>query len=337
MDKSDPTLSMSTLRNIIEGLKHSDQAITDVLARYNLDKTDLNSINGRVSLKSHVAILEDLAIQTGSPHLGLSVAKDIGPHLLGGVGYLFMSATTLGSAFETLAKYVGTIQESTISRVRTTKSTFCFEYQIIRDDIWPRRQDAEFSILSMANLSRRHSNYRCCPLEYYFEHEMVGSHSDYQSRLGAPCFFDQGINAIIFDKTDMNQRFKSQDGELFNVLRDLIERSTPNMEIPISFSEKVRSVMTERNIALGLNTEQTARRLNVSKITLYRALKKEGVTYREIRDDRRQELAERLLSHTTLPLIEISMRLGFAGPEVFSRAFKRWTGTPPKDWRAKQN
>jgi AraC-like DNA-binding protein len=78
--------------------------------------------------------------------------------------------------------------------------------------------------------------------------------------------------------------------------------------------------------------DRVARELGLSRQTLYRRLKAEGVTFAQLLDRLRRRLALRLLREG-LPVKEVAYRLGFSDPAAFSRAFKRWTGSSPSGSR----
>lgn len=77
-----------------------------------------------------------------------------------------------------------------------------------------------------------------------------------------------------------------------------------------------------------------ARELRMSRQTLYRRLKAEGVSFEGLRDGVRRRLALKLISDG-VAVKEAAWRLGFSDPSAFSRAFKRWTGKSPRDLRGK--
>jgi AraC-like DNA-binding protein len=83
----------------------------------------------------------------------------------------------------------------------------------------------------------------------------------------------------------------------------------------------------------GANIDQVARELGMSRQTLYRRLKAEGVTFEEILDAKRRELAIRYLAVERASVKAAAYRLGFSDPAAFSRAFKRWMGVSPSDFR----
>ena len=81
-----------------------------------------------------------------------------------------------------------------------------------------------------------------------------------------------------------------------------------------------------------------ANRLGLSRQSLFRKLRAEGVTFEKVLDDLRHTLALRYLNGEGLSVKEAAFRLGFSEPASFSRAFKRWTGTSPLAvWRRNQS
>jgi AraC-like DNA-binding protein len=88
----------------------------------------------------------------------------------------------------------------------------------------------------------------------------------------------------------------------------------------------------------GLAVEsQTVRRLSqasVSRRTLYRYLKAEGGTFRQVANEIRCEIACTLLAETDLPLSQIAEVMNYSEVSAFSRAFRRWSGQPPSVWRS---
>lgn len=81
--------------------------------------------------------------------------------------------------------------------------------------------------------------------------------------------------------------------------------------------------------------DQVARALGCGRQTLYRRLKAEGVTYAELLDSLRHRLALRFVREQGLTVKETAYRLGFSDPAAFSRAYKRWTGSCPREARGK--
>ena len=75
--------------------------------------------------------------------------------------------------------------------------------------------------------------------------------------------------------------------------------------------------------------EKISRMMGLSRPTLYRLLKTEGVNYENLLDDLRHGMALHYLNGNRVSVSQTSYLVGFSDPSAFSRAFKRWTGSPP--------
>jgi len=78
---------------------------------------------------------------------------------------------------------------------------------------------------------------------------------------------------------------------------------------------------------------EVAGRLAMSVRTLHRKLHGEGESFQGLKDQVRRDWAIEQLTRTTMPIKEIALTLGFADPPTFGRAFTRWTGRSPGEWR----
>jgi AraC-like DNA-binding protein len=79
--------------------------------------------------------------------------------------------------------------------------------------------------------------------------------------------------------------------------------------------------------------DHVARAMGVSRTSLYRKLKAEGVGFDELLDDLRRRMALHYLNGEKVSVNETAYLVGFSEPSAFSRAFKRWTGTSPGQFK----
>jgi AraC-like DNA-binding protein len=78
---------------------------------------------------------------------------------------------------------------------------------------------------------------------------------------------------------------------------------------------------------------EAARALNMSRRTLQRRLAEEGTSFTEVLDETRRQVALRYVGNSRMPLKEVCYLVGFSEPSNFTRAFRRWTGKAPSDYR----
>lgn len=101
-----------------------------------------------------------------------------------------------------------------------------------------------------------------------------------------------------------------------------------------SFSLRVRPLIAAQLARGRVHVETVAAQLNMSRHTLYKRLKAENLTFADLLDEVRKEQALTYLRESPRSLAEIGDLLGFSELSAFSRAFKRWMGVSPAEFRA---
>jgi AraC-like DNA-binding protein len=101
-----------------------------------------------------------------------------------------------------------------------------------------------------------------------------------------------------------------------------------------SINAQIRRIL-ENNLEPEMpDFESVAFQLNTSSQTLRRRLKDEDTSFQAIKDQVRRDLAIYYLSDNSLSINEIALKVGFTEPSTFHRAFKKWTGITPGDYRS---
>ena len=79
--------------------------------------------------------------------------------------------------------------------------------------------------------------------------------------------------------------------------------------------------------------DEVAGQLGLSLRTLHRKLAKDGLSYQELLDNMRKSVAVEFLENTHLLIDQVAERVGFADATSFRKAFRKWTGHSPTDYR----
>ena len=97
---------------------------------------------------------------------------------------------------------------------------------------------------------------------------------------------------------------------------------------------QVRALLHTAVLAGQAKADQVAALLGMHSRTLNRQLNASGNGFQQLLEETRFEIARQMLEYSASDISQISETLGYAAPGVFSRAFRRWSGTTPAEWRA---
>src|SRR5262249_60187188 len=120
---------------------------------------------------------------------------------------------------------------------------------------------------------------------------------------------------------------------LARALRPKLDTMLAAAEGRITTSDRVRMALPELLHEGNPNGQRLARQLSMSWRTLQRRLEAGGTTFRTLLDETRFRLAREWLDHTPMPIKGVAARLAYADERAFDRAFPRWGGGGPRQYR----
>jgi AraC-like DNA-binding protein len=155
----------------------------------------------------------------------------------------------------------------------------------------------------------------------------------YEGHFGCPVRFDATSSALFFRAADLDRRFETHNADLLDTLTPQLDAELASRQESDDARDQVRAVL--RRLMAGRRPElrDVARELASSPRTLQRRLGDLGVSYHQVLEQARRDLASRYLLDASLELAEIAYLLGYEDANSFVRAFSRWEGVPPGRWR----
>ncbi len=145
--------------------------------------------------------------------------------------------------------------------------------------------------------------------------------------------FEQPFNGLEFDKKFLDMPIVQNQHTLDDFLRTAPYHLVVQDSLNNSLKSKVRAILSKDVSASMPSAEAVASQLNLSVTTLRRRLQQEEASYQKLKDDCRMEAAFHYLGCQDLTNSHISERLGFDETSAFFRAFKKWTGVTPGEYR----
>ena len=140
-------------------------------------------------------------------------------------------------------------------------------------------------------------------------------------------------NAFVIEREFVDRQVPSADEHLYPVLKRYLDRVLAEMPREDDLLASIRRAVGESLRDGDPNLAQVARKLAMGPRTLQRRLREQGVDFKWLVDDTRRRFSLNYLRERKHTLSEIACLLGYSEVSAFNRAFRRWTGSTPSDYR----
>ncbi|RVI65428.1 AraC family transcriptional regulator [Sinorhizobium meliloti] len=157
--------------------------------------------------------------------------------------------------------------------------------------------------------------------------------TDYRLFFGAPVHFDQRRTRLVFDAEYLKLPPIRDERALKHFLRHAPANILVRYRHDAGLSAAIRQRLHATAPSAWPGFEAIAARMRIAAPTLRRRLRQEGQTYRSIKEDLRQALAMEALADGRTNVAQLAVELGFSEPSAFHRAFRKWTGKSPAQFR----
>lgn len=310
-----------------------------LLARSHIHPDQLLNQDDRVPLANYVAMLEAAVASCNEPALALLFGEAVPLPDISIVGLIGQTAENSEEGRRQLSRY---------GRLALDEEDQTDPMEIVREgnDVWLRstsRSYAEHPLLTESAFARTLCGARRMlasipgfadrpfPKGIRFTHREPHYRAEYDRVFGGvPLFFESSMNAILIDEALLQMSAPRPNPYLAEILKAHAERLLENLERSKSIRGRVEALLIPVLHTGGANIDAIAAKLALSRQTLFRKLKAEGVTFEKVLDELRHKLALHYLTARKASVHETAYLLGFSDPAAFSRAFKRWTGSRPR-------
>ena len=332
-----PGVLASAATGIVDFIERFGGDVDRIFGRFRMTPDMTGSPTLKIRLSTFCGLFEESANQTDCENFGLWFGNQFQPRDLGMWGYAAVSSPTLGSALENLVLLFRYHQESSVMRLRRGEDGLIrLEYQITDPSIIERRQDAELSLGMFLNVIRECCGRHWAPEEVHFEHPKPSMAKEHELAFDAPVYFSQPTNALLFQPEILSRPMPGRDPRLLALMQMCLEQlgsEAPANDLLIDrLRTTIRAKLPEGYPAL----DQVAEQLRVSQSAIHHELGEAGLTYTDLVETVRRDLAMSYIKQRQLPFSEIAILLGYSELSAFSRAFRRWTGTSPRQYRAQR-
>ena len=268
---------------------------------------------------------------------GRSAAVRVGASMrcddYGAFGLAFKSAVDLWGSFqrvERFGKIVTTIANFTVEP--GDDSSFLTVHQADEPRLGLKLTN-ELAVAAATALSREVSVQPFAPLAVYFAHDGPDDLSAHEAHFQCPVHYRAERDGLEVSKALLHAGNRLGDARISEFFDNHMDKALSEIVDRTSIDYKVRAQVAQ-SLSEGVpSVADVARRLGMSTRTLQRRLADHGCVYHDLVDTARRSLAERLLADTEFPLAEVAFLTGYAEQSTFTRAFKRWNGLTPANFR----
>lgn len=322
-----PTLAFSYLGALLDYLR---QRQIDPQALLGTTLPDTSDRDARVSERQAAQWFAQAAAALHDDALGLHVGEQIRPGHYGVLGYVAMACATLGEALQCQQRYQALVLSITAEPPRIEHEVLTLRWRSEGDASY--RQLAEFNLAAMLSFIRWLSGRTLQPLRLDFTYPQPAQIGEHQRVFGCPLRFSQATYGIVLPSAWLSLPLIQPDP----AMRALMDRRAAQQLATLREQQDDALSAARRLIAqnLGSHTQPLelaglAARLGLSSRSLQRKLQDAGVSFSQLLDGVRAELAQHYLEDDSLSLTDIAFLLGYSEQSAFTRAYRRWTGQAP--------
>jgi AraC-like DNA-binding protein len=319
----------------IDFLRAKNHDPNQVLERTGYTEAALREPRRRLPHSAVVGIVEAVIELADEPGLGFVVATHMAADTFDLLEYAARSSATLREALEVANRYARLADDSVSFRLEPLGERYAWRL----DMNWPpsvQRCLVEYVLGVLASMGARLFGSIPSHEEIWFRGAPPPDQARYERRFPSRVRFGTPYDACVFAPEVLEQPIRGADPTLSSLLKRHAEEELERVLPPESLADQVQRLILEELRGGDPGMPHIARRLATTPSTLRRRLAAESLSFRELLDKARLEMARAYLADSRLAISEISYLLAFRSASAFFKSFKRWTGLTPAEYRRRK-
>jgi len=328
-------ISLAFTKGLAEAIADKGGNADLILGPFGLEHSNLADPEGFIATETFALLLEETARATGDDYFGLHFGAGFNPKNIGSAIYVVLNSPTIGAGIENVERYLKLHNEAARWFTHIEGELAYVGYELAELGIEKPRQYQEGSMVVALNTLRLMAGSHWAPQEIRFTHESPHHVSEHTRIFGAPVRFGCATNAFVVERAFLERQVPAADPQLYKILQRYLNNILSQLPREDCFLASIRKAIAEtmRDGDPGLG--RVAKQLAASPRTLQRRLKEYGLEFKKLAEDTRRRFASNYLKDRKHTLTEVAFLLGYSEVSAFNRAFKRWTGKTPLEYRRK--
>lgn len=303
-----------------------------LLEAANVEEAQLADPDGRVPIDHYWDLWRFISNEVPDPDLGLKLGQGFEVLDAGIVGYSMLHSSTLRGALERLARYAKIFTQRADISIEPVSNQWRLTQH--RPPLYRSlRQVADSRMAAILSVCRQVTGCEVAPTLVLLPYARPADVRAHRKFFQADLRFDEPTWSMRFRASDMVLPLGAADETLAGYLDEVAALRLDELPKDESFTERVRRVAWTHLSEGQPTVARVASELAVSGRTLQRRLREEGHSYAEVVETLRKQKAEALLQDKKLAIYEVGYLLGYSDATAFYRAFRRWYGKSPREYR----
>ena len=290
--------------------------------------------DGRITMADHCAVMGWIVENMdGRAAIALRHAHGLDIDKIGPLGLAYKAAPDLRGSIHRLVRYFMLLSDSATYSLDPVGADHLLQLKVPNADHPALTLMAEAALALAVQVMRRISVEDVTPLAVLFRHDPPDDVHLLQDFFECEVRYGQTANGLLFSEETLSKPNRLGDAALSEFLTTHLEKERTARLPAKTLAERVL-VRISKSLSEGVpKAANLAIELGMSERTLHRRLADDGHSYRDLCDRTRKTLATNLLRETEHSLAEVAFLTGFSEQSAFTRAFKRWQGQTPAEFR----
>lgn len=317
------------LRRQLDGLGLDSAALC---REAGLDPQLLDDANARYPLSATTRLWQLAVAASGDPALGLNTSRHVAPTTFHALGMAVMASGSLREIFERIVRYHRVVSDALALELRDVGDSCELHFRLPPGAPAPAPEaiDAFAAIYVRTCRNRLGRNY--APLAVHLRRPPPADPQPWLEAFRAPVHFAASEDVLCFARADLDRPLDDGNPELAAHNEAVLRKRLDALQ-PDTVSRRLRRALEQCLPNGEPSAEVLAHGLHLSLRSLQRHLSEEGSSYEQVLAETRHALALQHLGEADCSISEVAYLLGFADSSSFSRAFKRWSGQSPSQYR----
>ncbi|MBC2579422.1 AraC family transcriptional regulator [Clostridium sp. DJ247] len=327
------TISATKISAFLKDFENYGVTRDEILRYARIIPSILKSPDNRLTSEGVNRIIQAAVKLTNNEDIGLLQGARLSKGFSSILGYILMNCDTLGEAALKYCKYEKIVDETSITDIKIESNFAILSNTTIDNKLLNNRQFSDFKISGMLSYAKLLTGKNIRLNKVCFTHRKPKDISEYQKIFQCPIFFEESMNALVFDYESLKLLITEPNRSLLILFEKNIQEVLQERDGSETYTKKVTRIITKETKGELPKIDLVARKLTISTRGLQIRLKNEGTSYTKLISKVQREMAEKYLKDKNNSTDEIAYALGFSDTSAFHRAFKKWTGITPKEFR----